>query len=284
MHKQLLNILALALKEDIPNQDITSELLIPKEDVIVEAKIFSKDQGVFFGKEIILGLAALIEPSLLVSFCLDDGGKVNNHDLIAVLKGRIKAILKIERVLLNLIQRLSGIASTTQAFVQKLANPRIKILDTRKTTPLWRFLEKQAVKAGGGTNHRFNLSDMILIKENHLTGSLKENSFAVIAQNIKEFKNQNNKIKVEIEIETLEQLNEYDLSFADYIMFDNFKISDIKKGIMICKQKGYQGEIEISGNITLDNIANYRHLEIDRISIGSLTHSVKALDISLLII
>jgi nicotinate-nucleotide pyrophosphorylase (carboxylating) len=284
MKKDELKLLLLnSFEEDIPNRDVTTELLI-NTDFPVTANIVAKDNGIFFGQEIIKEIFNISDPDAKIILNKNDGQEFVENEIICSITASVKAILKSERIMLNLLQRLSGIATTTNKFVQKLANNRIKILDTRKTTPLLRFLEKKAVVAGGGANHRENLSDMVLIKENHITSFLREFSNEAFSEHLKKFKNNNPTIKIEVEVESIEQLNELDLIAADYILFDNFEVSAIKKGIDICKQKNYAAEIELSGGITLDNIDKYSGLNIQRISVGSLTHSVKAMDLSLLIV
>ena len=201
-----------------------------------------------------------------------------NHRVVS-----LKTVLKAERVMLNFIQRLSGIATTTSHFVARLNNPKIHVLDTRKTTPLYRFLERQAVVAGGGENHRLNLSDMVLLKENHLTQLANEGRLHQLHQLMETFKKTHPNIWIEIEIETIEQLQTMDLTLADVIMLDNFNLQTIEPAVKLCKILGFKALIEVSGNVTLDNIGRFSHLPIDRISVGSLTHSHKALDLSLLI-
>lgn len=212
-----------------------------------------------------------------------DGDIVRPGDKIAEFKGAIAALLKAERVMLNFVQRLSGISTVTKQFVETLNNPLIKVMDTRKTTPNMRLLEKNAVLAGGGANHRFGLSDMILIKENHLAQLAKENRIQDLPLLLSTFKQANPKTKIEIEIETPDQLEQLDLRFVDIVMLDNFSMANIHKALDIYKEHHFTFELEVSGNITLDTIAQYRELDIHRISVGSLTHSVRALDLSLLI-
>jgi nicotinate-nucleotide pyrophosphorylase (carboxylating) len=274
-------ILKQALAEDNPRGDITTDLMIT-DNSIMTAQIIAKEDGVFFGQEIIREIFQIIDNKTQIEILKNDGDILSQKDVIAIFKGNIKSILIAERVMLNFLQRLSGVATTSNKFVKKLNNPKIKILDTRKTTPLLRELEKKAVQAGGAHNHRYSLSDMVLIKENHISGFLKHNPISELPNLFRKFKAQTPNIKIEIEIETIDQLNSYDLKDVDYIMFDNFTIPQIEEGIKICRQKKYKAEIEISGNINLETIANYSNLEIHRISVGSLTHSVKALDLSLL--
>ena len=182
-----------------------------------------------------------------------------------------------------MIQKLSGIATLTKAFVDALDNPNISVLDTRKTTPGLRFLEKEAVLAGGGVNHRLSLSDMVLIKENHLSLLAKEAHVNTLPDRIKDFKTRHPSFTIEIEVTSLAQLTSIDFSYIDFVLLDNFSIEDVKKAVSTCKKSASHLKIECSGNITLKTIGYYRNLNIDRISVGSLTHSAGALDMSLLI-
>ncbi|MFA5879689.1 MAG: carboxylating nicotinate-nucleotide diphosphorylase [Candidatus Margulisiibacteriota bacterium] len=279
--KELIKLLKKALKEDCPKRDVTQKL-IKLPNIATKAKIMVKKDGVFFGEEIIKILFEISDHKSKIVFFKHDGNLVQDGDIICEIESKSAVVLKIERVLLNFIQRLSGIATITKSFVDKLDNPKIKILDTRKTTPLLRGLEKSAVLAGGGFNHRFSLSDMVLLKENHLTQLRKIHKIEDFSDLIRKFKLKNPKIKVEVEIETLKELEEINLSEVDIIMFDEFPVSDIKKALEICKTRNFKAELEVSGNINLDNIYYYHDLPIDRISIGSLTHSFKSLDLSLI--
>ena len=279
--KELIKLLKKALKEDCPKKDITQKL-IKLPNISTTAKVIVKKDGVFFGEQIIKVLFEISDPKSKIIFFKHDGDLVQQGDIICEIQSKSSVVLEIERVLLNFIQRLSGIATITKKFVDKLGNSEIKILDTRKTTPLLRSLEKQAVLAGGGYNHRFSLSDMVLLKENHLTELRKIHEIEKFSELIKKFKAKNSKIKIEVEIETIQELEEIDLSEVDIIMFDEFPITELEKAIQICKNKNYKVELEVSGNINLDNVHLYHDIPINRISIGSLTHSFNALDLSLI--
>jgi len=210
-----------------------------------------------------------------------NGEAVLPQTIIGQLNGPEPSILKAERLFLNIVQHLGGIATITHQFVQALDNPDIKIVDTRKTTPLFRALAKKAVLAGGGINHRNGLSDMVLFKENHLSILKKQGRLSDLGTIIKRFKRQSSGIQVEVEIETLAQLRTLDLEQADIIMLYNFPLDQIESAIQCCGEKGYHAEIEVSGNVTLGNIHEYRSFPIHRIAIGCLTHSVKVLDLTL---
>lgn len=280
MNQELNQLLMRALKEDIPKSDITFDCLL-KENPIISATVIAKASGIFFGESIFKALFNETQES--VSLHVKDGEKVENKTLIATVSAPAKSLIGKERVLLNLIQRLSGIATLTHTFVKKLNTNHISVLDTRKTTPGLRFLEKDAVRAGGGTNHRQNLSDMVLIKENHLSLLDKESALSQLDNRIQSFKSSHPEIKIEIEIETLEQLKTVNFSNIDYVLLDNFSIDDVKEASAFLRKHWPLIEIECSGNINLDTISLYSNLDIDRVSVGSLTHSAKALDISLLI-
>ncbi len=280
MSDALKAILSQAIKEDAPNGDITTSLLI-SEDFTVRTSLIAKKTGVFYGEEVIVELWPLLDPSVMVSLYKKNGSPLIPNDIISDIHGSIKHILLGERVMLNLVQRLSGIATLTRRFVDALDTPAIKILDTRKTTPLFRFLEKKAVKAGGGENHRDSLSDMVLIKDNHLAHLKKHGFLKSLPQLLAHFRKSHPTIKIEVEVTSLEQIQEWDLRDADYILLDNFPIHSIEKAVQICRAKGYGSEIEVSGNITLETIPLYRKLPIQRISVGALTHSAPALDLSL---
>lgn len=279
--EHLLQLLTNALYEDCPDDDISANLVLDEKQE-GKAKIVSKSKGIFYGEEVIEALFHICDPHAKITILKHNGDTVAPGEIICTIKSYSKTILKIERVLLNFLQRLSGIATITHQYVQYLHNPNIHILDTRKTTPMMRFLEKKAVVAGGGYNHRFSLSDMVLLKENHLHELRKAHQIHRLGQIIHDFKKANPRVLVEIEIETLQELNELDLSDVDIIMFDNFSLEDIPKAILLCQEKGYHAQLEVSGNIGFDNIHLYAHFPIHRISIGNITHSVKALDLSLL--
>lgn len=280
MDDELLFLLQAALDEDMPSGDITSELMVPK-NLTQTAHITSKASGVFYGTEIISGIFDLLDSNTQIVFHHQNGDRVTKGDEVVTITGKSRVILKAERVMLNLIQRLSGIATRTSQFVAALDDATIQVLDTRKTTPLFRFLERPAVVAGGGFNHRLNLSDMVLIKENHLAAFLATSQHNLLPDLFDQMHVKSPGIKIEIEIESLEQLRIFDLAKVDIIMFDNFSLEMIREGVQICHQKSYTAKLEVSGNVTLASIGQYKGIGIDRISVGSLTHTVEALDLSL---
>jgi len=274
-NKELESLITKVLKEDIPQKDITSESIIP-EDHISKAHILAKEEGVLAGLDVALMVFQCINPSLRFQKKFKDGDEFKKGDILTVLEGKTISILKGERVALNFLQRLSGIATLTRKFVEAVKGTNTKILDTRKTTPGLRKLEKYAVRVGGGMNHRMSLSDMVLIKDNHLAviGSIKE---AIERAREKVGK----EIKIEVEVKNIEELKEAIEAGADIVMLDNMNISEIKKAVKIAKGKV---PLEVSGKVNLDNVKKIARTGVDFISIGMLTHSYKSIDISLEIV
>lgn len=283
---EIQKLIELSLKEDIGAGDITSDALIHK-NLLGKAEIVAKQKGVLAGIKIAEKVFKKKDPNLFFIPLKKDGENFKPNDKIAIIEGRVKSILKCERTALNFLQKLSGIATLTQSFVSKMKGKKIKILDTRKTTPGFRILEKYAVKAGGGENHRMGLYDMILIKENHIkaTGDI---SFAIQKAKkalgnkdfVKKF-SKKKKIKIEVETKNLNEVRDA-LGFKiDMIMLDNMPIQMIKKASQIIRKSKKNIKIEVSGNIDLKNLRDYSKLDIDYISIGAITHSSKAIDLSL---
>jgi nicotinate-nucleotide pyrophosphorylase (carboxylating) len=270
------NFIDEALKEDLGPGDFTTLSTIDK-DQIGKAKLLVKEDGILAGIELTKIIFHTVDSNLSFSQHLSDGNEIKKGDLAFVVEGKIQSILIAERLVLNCMQRMSGIATVTHQLSSLLKNYDIKILDTRKTTPLNRSIEKWAVRIGGGHNHRFGLYDMILIKDNHVdsAGGIKN---ALLKA--KEYLT-NNKLELPIEIET-RNTNEISEALStgipDRIMLDNFSPELIKEAIALING---QCEIEVSGGITKENIMNYAIKGIDYISMGALTHSVKSLDLSL---
>ena len=269
--KYINNLVLKALEEDLkPNGDITTKLLNSKNK-IVQAKIISKQNGIISGIDFCKAAFKLLEKKSKFSQKIKDGKKIKKNQIIAEITGKIKTILIAERTALNFLNHASGISTITNQYVGKVKN-KTKICCTRKTTPNLRLLEKYAVKKGGGYNHRYNLSDEVLIKENHF----KSNSSL---RNIikKSFKT---KKKVTVEIENLSQLNNVLGLKFNRILFDNVSLAQLKKYLKICNGKY---ETEYSGNANLKNITKISKTGVNRISVGSITHSAKSFDSSLLI-
>ena len=261
-----------ALKEDMPYGDVTTDAVIDIE-TNTRAEFLAKEDGVIAGLDIARRVFELLDDKILFMKLVKDGTFVKKGTVIAEIAGNTAAILKGERTALNILQRLSGIASITKEFCNKIEGTNVKIADTRKTTPGLRMLEKYAVKVGGGSNHRFSLSDGVLIKDNHIkaVGGIKE-AVDEVRRNVP------HTIKIEVETETLDEVKEALASGADIIMLDNMSINDMKKAVELAKGKAL---IEASGNVSLQNVYDVALTGVDIISVGSITHSVKSLDISL---
>lgn len=265
-----------ALNEDIPFYDITSEILIPS-NLYGKAFFLAKEDLVVCGKKIVEEVFNTVDPEIIIHWQIEEGAEVKAQTKLGFVEGNIKNILKGERVALNFFQHLCGIATYTRKIVKKL-NPYCTILlDTRKTLPGLKILQKYAVKVGGGKNHRFSLSDGILIKDNHIK------ALGGIREVIERLKNIPHYLKVEIEVKTLEELMillNSDVQ-VDIVLLDNFSEKELKKAVKLIKSAKPHIKIEVSGGITLDNIEKFAQIGVDYISSGSLTHSVKAADISL---
>jgi nicotinate-nucleotide pyrophosphorylase (carboxylating) len=261
-----------ALKEDMPQGDITSENIIPA-DSESEAIILAKEEGVLAGIDVAERVFHKIDPSIVFKKNLNDGQKFRKGQTLATIQGSSISLLKGERIALNFLQRMSGIATATQKFVRVLQGTETKILDTRKTTPGLRSLEKYAVRMGGGVNHRFNLSEMVLIKDNHLriVGS--------ISQAVKSAKERIKPgVRVEVEATSIEEVQEAVQSGADMIMLDNMPKEAMKEVVKRVKGKV---PLEVSGKVSLRRVKEIASLGVDFISVGSLTHSYKSVDISI---
>jgi len=265
-------LIKFALKEDLGKTDLTTDSL-GLEETKKEAVIISKEDGVICGTEIAKEVFLQVDTSLKIEILKKDGSKVKNKDKVMKISGNSSSILKAERVTLNFMQRLSGIATITNKYAEKLKYA--KVYDTRKTTPLLRELEKYAVKTGSGENHRLGLYDEVLIKENHIeaVGSIKKTILKIR-------KNCPNK-RIEIEIKNYYEFLEALKEKADIILLDNMNTRQVKD--CIAAIKNFKPIIEVSGGITLDTIHKFDTPGVDRISVGALTHSFKSLDLSLVI-
>ena len=258
--------------EDIGDGDLTSENIFPENEK-GEAIIKAKEAGIFCGKKVIETAFSILDPNANVQVFKSDGETVQKGENLAVIKGSICSILQGERVVLNLLQRMSGIATLTKKAVDILNSPRTKICDTRKTTPGLRMFEKYAVRTGGGYNHRFGLYDGVMIKDNHIAfcGSISKAVEAVR-------KRMGHMVKIEVEVETEEQVREALAAGVDIIMLDNMSPALMTEMVQLINK---QALVEASGNVSAENIRTVAACGVDLISVGRLTHSVKALDISL---
>ncbi len=268
-------LIDLAFAEDIGDGDHTTLCCIP-EDAMGESKLLIKEEGVFAGVEIAKEVFHRFDPTMQVEVFIQDGTHVKPGDIVMSVKGKIQSLLQTERLMLNIMQRMSGIATMTNKYVQKLKGTNTRVLDTRKTTPGMRMLEKLAVKIGGGTNHRIGLFDMILLKDNHIdfAGGI-ENAISRCHQYLKE---KGKDLKIEIEVRDFDELNRV-LAFGgvDRIMLDNFTPEETRRAVELI---GGRYETESSGGITFDTIRDYAEQGVDFVSVGALTHSVKGLDMS----
>jgi len=260
-----------ALLEDIPNDDITTNSIIDDKS-ICSVDLIAKEEGIIAGCKVFERVFHILG-NVQVKFFKKDGDKVLNKEKIAFIEGNTRNILMGERVALNILQRMSGIATNTNKYVEKIKHTKAKLLDTRKTTPNLRILEKYSVKVGGGHNHRFNLSDGVMLKDNHINaaGGIK-NAVRLALENSSFVR------KIEVEVENIEMVKEALECNVDIIMLDNMDLQTSKKAIELINGNAL---IEFSGNVCLNNIKNIAELGVDYISVGALTHSSKILDLSM---
>jgi len=266
----------LALAEDVGDGDHTSLATIPAE-AKGKAKLLVKEAGILAGVELALQIFSKVDPELKTEVLLQDGAVIQPGDIVFYVEGSAQSILKAERLVLNCMQRMSGIATKTHQIVQLVKGSGVKLLDTRKTTPGLRYLEKWAVRIGGGVNHRFGLYDMILIKDNHVdyAGGIKQ----AIKTARQYLQDQHKNLQIEIEVRNMNELQQViDEGGADRILLDNFSPQQLKEAVKLLDKRYIT---EASGGITLENIAEYAATGVDYISSGALTHSVKSLDLSL---
>lgn len=272
-------LIKLALEEDLGSQgDITSLAVIPRE-FAGKANIVVRKPGVIAGIPIIKLVMDSFDPFLTLETGLADGVEVKPCDVVATLQGNLRSILAIERIILNFLQRLSGVASLTHQYVSRVRDTKCQVLDTRKTTPGWRYLEKYAVRCGGGFNHRMGLFDRVMIKDNHLA-ALKEHGAPILAA-IEMAKKVNGSPLVEVEVETLDQLKQILPSRPDIVLLDNMKPHLLIEAVTLRDRSKSETKLEASGGITLDNLNEIAETGVDFVSIGALTHSAVALDIAL---
>ena len=266
------DLILAALKEDITSEDITTNSVMP-EYKLGEVELICKENGVIAGLEVFKRVFTLLDENTEVTFNCKDGDRVTKGQKLGIVKGDIRVLLSGERTALNYLQRMSGIATYTRKIADLLEGSNTKLLDTRKTTPNMRVFEKYAVKVGGGHNHRYNLSDAILLKDNHIgaAGGVKE--AVKMAKEYASFV-----CKVEVEVENLDMLKEALEAGADIIMLDNMSVEDMKEAVRLTAGRA---ETECSGNVTKENVAKLVDIGVDYISSGALTHSSPILDLSL---
>ncbi len=286
--EKIRDIVQLAIKEDIGDGDITSKIFIP-DGSETKGMLIAKEAGIVAGLPVAGYVLSQIDENLIFTSNIEDGSRVKKGTIIGSVKGLTLSLLSAERLVLNFLQRLSGIATATNRFAEKIKGYGTQIMDTRKTAPGWRYLEKYAVRVGGGINHRMGLYDQILIKDNHLKimGSEKENG--VISRLVRKAREQiENGMLIEVEVEDLCQIKDVVDAGVDIILFDNMEPSKIREAVDIVREieknqdagTGKAILTEASGNITIENVEEYADAGVDRISVGAITHSVRALDIS----
>ena len=266
------NLILSALQEDITSEDITTNSVMPQYQ-LGEVELICKEDGIIAGLDVFKRVFELLDEKTEFDFSCKDGDAVKNGQKLGTVKGDIRVLLSGERTALNYLQRMSGIATYTRKIADLLKGTDTKLLDTRKTTPNMRVFEKYAVKVGGGYNHRYNLSDGILLKDNHIgaAGGVKE--AVTMAKEYASFVR-----KIEVEVENLDMLREALEAGADIIMLDNMSVEEMKEAVKLCKGKA---ETECSGNVTKENVASLVDIGVDYISSGALTHSSPILDLSL---
>ncbi|HHW30613.1 MAG TPA: carboxylating nicotinate-nucleotide diphosphorylase [Clostridiaceae bacterium] len=260
------------LKEDMPSGDITTDSIIDSSSVS-KGRFISKDEGIIAGLYVAKRVFQILDPETIFLNKVSDGDQVKKGQVIAEIEGNTSALLKGERVALNLLQHLSGVATTTYSFSKKIEGFPCRIADTRKTTPGLRLLEKYAVRVGGGSNHRISLSDGVLIKDNHIKAAGGIKKAVELAR-----KKIPHTIKIEVETETIEEVLEALDAGADIIMLDNMSIPMMREAVEIINKRAL---VEASGNVNINNVQEIARVGVDIISVGAITHSVKALDISL---
>ena len=268
-------LIDLSFAEDIGDGDHTTLCCIP-EDAMGKSHLLIKEDGILAGVEVAKKVFARFDDTMKVEVLIQDGAHVKKGDIAMVVTGKVRSLLQTERLMLNIMQRMSGIATMTRKYVKALEGTKTRVLDTRKTTPGLRMLEKEAVRIGGGTNHRIGLFDMILLKDNHVdfAGGIE----AAITRCHEYLKEKNKDLKIEIEVRNFDEIRQVlDIGGVDRIMLDNFTPENTKKAVEMI---GGRYETESSGGITFDTLRQYAECGVDFISVGALTHSVKGLDMS----
>jgi nicotinate-nucleotide pyrophosphorylase (carboxylating) len=265
-----------ALAEDAPWGDVTSELLLPA-DATATAVLSAREPGVLSGGEVFAAAMTTVDPATAVTFDLADGAAFERGSVIATVRGNARAILRAERVALNLVQRMSGIATLTSRYVAEVSATSARVVDTRKTTPGLRALERHAVRCGGGHNHRFSLSDAVLAKDNHLAVLLAAGRD--LTEVLREARSRlSHTTHFEVEVDRIDQIEPVIAAGVDTIMLDNFTPAELREGVAIVAGRAL---VEASGNVNLDTIREIAETGVDIISVGALTHSVRALDLGL---
>jgi len=275
MNSNPVDPIAIAIQEDIGEGDVTTEFFVPA-GLHASAQIIAREKAIIAGTETAAGVFYRVDPATRARVIRADSSEVEAGDTVIEIDGLARSILKAERVALNFLQRLSGIATLTRKFVNAADNPRVQILDTRKTTPGLRALEKAAVVAGGGVNHRFGLYDMVLVKDNHL---IADSGLSAFAETVRRLRQERPGVRIEVEADHLEQVRAFlEIDELDVILLDNMKRTEMREAVALRKNKV---KFEASGDITLKNIRQIAATGVDYISVGALTHSAPAINLSL---
>jgi nicotinate-nucleotide pyrophosphorylase (carboxylating) len=275
MKETAMDPIAIALREDIGAGDITTNCFVPAAQQAF-GRIIARERAIVAGGQTAAEVFRRVDPTLNVEILQPDGAALAGGETILEIRGAARSILTAERVALNFLQRLSGIATLTRQFVDAIGKSPAKILDTRKTTPGLRALEKAAVVAGGGANHRFNLNDMVLVKDNHLSAGV---GFSGIAGAIQRLRQENPGVRIEVEADRLEQVRAFlEVEGIDVILLDNMKPSEMREAVALGRKKV---EFEASGGVTVKSVRQIAATGVDYISVGALTHSARAIDMSL---
>lgn len=266
-----------ALEEDAPWGDVTSQALIPA-DAVVTAQLVAREAGVLCGADIFRAAMTLTDAEIATELAFADGAEFVAGDVLATVRGSARGVLQAERVALNLVQRLSGIATMTAKYVAAASGTKARIVDTRKTTPGLRALERYAVRCGGGHNHRYSLSDAVMAKDNHLA-VLKANGVTDVTEALRAMKARlPHTVHVEVEVDRIDQIEAVLAAGVDTVLLDNFSVEQLREGVALIAGRAL---VEASGGVTLEKIAAIAATGVDVISVGALTHSVRALDLGL---
>lgn len=268
-------LIRLALAEDIGSGDVTAHYFTPKS-AVCRGRILAKEPGVLAGISVAKKVFAIVDPAIQVRVLLEDGAVLAKGTVVLELHGPARSILTAERTALNFLQRLSGVASQTRRYVQAMGETKCKLLDTRKTTPGWRTLEKAAVKAGGGTNHRIGLYDMVMVKDNHLLAEARLSELQAAIDNVHQ---DHPEMKIELEADRISQVEGFlSLRGVSVILLDNMSNEEMQRCVELVAGRV---KLEASGNVTIERLASIAATGVDYVSSGALTHSAKALDLSL---
>jgi nicotinate-nucleotide pyrophosphorylase (carboxylating) len=275
MNELIDQLIALSFAEDIGDGDHTTLSCIP-DTATGKSRLIIKEEGILAGVEMAREIFHRFDPEMKMEVYINDGAHVKPGDIAFVVEGKVQSMLQTERLMLNVMQRMSGIATITNEYVKLLEGTKCRVLDTRKTTPGMRLMEKDAVRIGGGCNHRIGLFDMILLKDNHIDFAGGIPQAVSRAQEYCKAKGKN--LKIEVEVRNFDELNQVlALEGVDRVMLDNFSVENTRKAVEIVNGKV---EVESSGGITFDTIRSYAECGVDYVSVGALTHSVKSLDMS----